>query len=499
MAQKPSRRQPTAAQLMDRKQHELYFQQMRELEHRKKLERVHQLEVMWEAEDRVQQKRVTRLLREEEHEQRLEEAVRKAEESKRLKDLELEQEEKLATELARLNHDKLKDEKMRQQIKENSIELRELERKLKSAYMNKERAVQIAEKEALKYEKMKEDADIYQAMKEEQERAAKAENAVETRRNQEKLLYQQELEKQLEEEERRKQAAYKEFLREKLLIDEIVRKIYEEDEKARQDRLEKKRTTQKFIEEFKKDQALRRRRQREEMEEENQKIMEFANMWQEREDNRMAKIHENEEKKRKLQQMLTEVLKKEQQEREELEQIRAELHFEEQAEIERKKEMEELEKRIRQRLELRNSYEEQLASRKMLLQALKEEEATFGQSMLAKFADDDRIEQMNAQKRRMKQLEHRREVEKLIQERRKQVIADKERELEERQIEERRSGIVADIIEEERQKLLKEHAVKLLGYLPRGILKDEQDVHMLGEEFRQAYQKRPGDGFSEVN
>lgn len=77
MAQKPSRRQPTAAQLMDRKQHELYFQQMRELEHRKKLERVHQLEVMWEAEDRVQQKRVTRLLREEEHEQRLEEAVRK--------------------------------------------------------------------------------------------------------------------------------------------------------------------------------------------------------------------------------------------------------------------------------------------------------------------------------------------------------------------------------------------------------------------------------------
>ncbi|ETE73043.1 Meiosis-specific nuclear structural protein 1, partial [Ophiophagus hannah] len=214
MAQKPSRRQPTAAQLMDRKQHELYFQQMRELEHRKKLDRVHQLEVMWEAEDRVQQKRVTRLLREEEHEQRLEEAVRKvgaggerrgrgwkegeaslvssgscsrlssrslhppprfiapqrksenpgpplpakesilAEESKRLKDLELQQEEKLATELARLNHDKLKDEKMRQQIKENSIELRELERKLKSAYMNKERAVQIAEKEALKYEKM---------------------------------------------------------------------------------------------------------------------------------------------------------------------------------------------------------------------------------------------------------------------------------------------------------------------------------------------------------
>ncbi|KAL7980281.1 hypothetical protein Chor_014610 [Crotalus horridus] len=445
MAQKPSRRQPTAAQLMDRKQHELYFQQMREREHRKKLERVHQLEVMWEAEDRVQQKRVTRLLREEEHEQRLEEAVQQAEENKKLKALELQQEEKLATELARLNHNKLKDEKMRQQIKENSIELRELERKLQSAYMNKERAVQIAEKEALKYEKMSSLVVI-------------------------------------------RSCGHKEQW-----------DFWKIDVWARQDRLEKKRTTQKFIEEFQKDQALRRRRQHEEMEEENRKIMEFANMWQEREDNRMAKIHENEEKKRKLQQMLADVLKKEQQEREELEQIRAELHFEEQAETERKEEMEELEKRIRQRLELRNSYEEQLALRKMLLQDLKEEEEAFAQATLAKFAEDDRIEQMNAQKRRMKQLEHRREVEKLIQERRKQVIADRESELEERQIEERRRGIVADIIEEERQKLLKEHAVKLLGYLPRGILKDEQDVNMLGEEFRQAYQKRPEVGPSEVN
>lgn len=78
--------------------------------------------------------------------------------------------------------------------------------------------------------------------------------------------------------------------------------------RARQDRLEKKRTTQKFIEEFQKDQALRKRRQHEEMEEENRKIMEFANMWQEREDNRMAKIHENEEKKRKLQQMVLTLL-----------------------------------------------------------------------------------------------------------------------------------------------------------------------------------------------
>lgn len=47
--------------------------------------------------------------------------------------------------------------------------------------------------------------------------------------------------------------------------------------------------------------------------------------------------------------------------------------------------------------------------------------------MLAKFAEDDRIEQMNAQKRRIKQLEHRKAVEKLIEDRRKQFLADKVR------------------------------------------------------------------------
>ena len=38
------------------------------------------------------------------------------------------------------------------------------------------------------------------------------------------------------------------------------------------------------------------------------------------------------------------------------------------------------------------------------LQAEREEEEQFRQQMMAKFAEDDRIEQMNAQKRRMKQL-----------------------------------------------------------------------------------------------
>ncbi|XP_053898524.1 meiosis-specific nuclear structural protein 1 [Malaclemys terrapin pileata] len=491
--------QLNAAQLNQKKMRELYHKDLLQLAHEKKVERIRQLEVMWEAEERVDQKRLTRLLKDEEYERQMEEAIQKAEENKKLKELQLEQEERLATELARLNYEKLKDEKMRQQIRDNSLELRELEKKLKSAYMNKERAAQIAEKEAIRYEKMKRDAEISQKMKEEQERVIMEESSAELRRNKEKILYQQELEKQLEEQEKKKQDAYEEFLKEKLMIDEIVRKIYEEDQMERQLKLEKMRATQRYIEEFKNEQAIWRRKKREEMEEENRKIVEFANMQQEREEDRMAKAQASEERKQKLQNMIAQNLEREQQEREDLEQVRQELYLEEQAEADRKREMAEMEKRIRQRLELRQTYEAQLAFKKIVLQALQEEEEAFRQKMLAKFAEDDRIEQMNAQKRRMKQLEHRKAVEKLIEERHKQFLADKERELEERQLEERRQGNIHAIVEEERQKLLKEHATKLLGYLPRGILKDEDDVNMLGEEFRKAYQKRKEDVYSEDN
>ena len=47
--------------------------------------------------------------------------------------------------------------------------------------------------------------------------------------------------------------------------------------------------------------------------------------------------------------------------------------------------------------------------------------------MLEKFAEDDRLEQMNAQKRRMKQLEHKRAVEKLIEDRRIQFQRERVR------------------------------------------------------------------------
>lgn len=83
-----------------------------------------------------------------------------------------------------------------------------------------------------------------------------------------------------------------------------------------------------------------------------------------------------------------------------------------------------MEKKIRQRLMMQQTCQQQMAFKEMRRQAEKEEEEAFRRMMMAKFAEDDRLEQMNAQKRRMKQLEHKREVEELLEDRRLQREAD---------------------------------------------------------------------------
>ena len=100
-----------------------------------------------------------------------------------------------------------------------------------------------------------------------------------------------------------------------------------------------------------------------------------------------------------------------------------------------------IEAQLRQRLELQQAHQDYLELKAKKLAAQKEEEERFRQQvykiyffgscllnsyqMMAKFAEDDRIEQLTAQRRRMKQIEHRRAVERLIEERRAQFQKQK--------------------------------------------------------------------------
>lgn len=74
-------------------------------------------------------------------------------------------------------------------------------------------------------------------------------------------------------------------------------------------------------------------------------------------------------------------------------------------------------------------------------------EEVFKKKLMEKFAEDERLEQMNAQKRRMRELEHKREVERLWQEKLHMYRAQREMELEEKRIQEEEEKKKQELIE----------------------------------------------------
>lgn len=99
--------------------------------------------------------------------------------------------------------------------------------------------------------------------------------------------------------------------------------------------------------------------------------------------------------------------------------------------------------------------------------------------LLAKFAEDERIEQMNAQKRRMKIQEHKREAEKLVQARRDLFAQERAKEADQyRHVTDAETERLA-IIEEERRRLLQEYASELKDFLPKGVLERESDIPLV--------------------
>lgn len=472
----------------------------REMDREETARRIQQekiLEANMSSDDRVEERRFLKRLQQENMERETEEAIQKAQQQKALREQQREQEEKFAKELQLIKLDSMRDEKLRQQIRVNSLELRELEGKLRAGYMNKERAAQLAEKHAIKINEKKRENELEKEMQLEYERAKDMQLERDRKRWEESVQYQEQLEKQLILQEQKKQLQYEEFLKEKLMIDEIVKKIYEEDQREIEARLEKQKATQQYIEEFMSKRGEWKLNEQRLMEEENERILQFALQQQEREEARMSEKRKKEEEMSAVQNTLSSKIAQEQYERDEMERVRMELYQEEQEEANRQKEKIDMENRIRERLMLQDTMRQQLEMKENKKQAEKQEEEEFRQQMLAKFAEDDRIEQMNAQKRRMRQLEHKRAVDRLIEERRMQLEKDKERALEEQRETERHNAYRKQIIEEERQRLLKEHADKLLGYLPKGVLRDSQDLSMFDSDFQEAYARKKVDYFED--
>ena len=85
-------------------------------------------------------------------------------------------------------------------------------------------------------------------------------------------------------------------------------------------------------------------------------------------------------------------------------------------------------------------------------------EEEFKIKMAEKFAEDERLEQMNQQKRRMRELQHKKEIERLWQEKLAVYRVQREQEWEEKRVKEEEESIAKNVIAQQKEALLKQHA-----------------------------------------
>lgn len=439
------------------------------------------------AENKVPNQRRLRQLREIEQERALErELLEKAklQAERELAYAEQSRKEE-ASEKERLENLRL--EKIRQVIRQNSPELRELQQKLHSAYASKERALQIQEKELIRKQQRQAEIKLINDMIAQIDASDVSAAAKEREARHRAEEYKTELETQLADNESRKAEQIAQFLKEKAMIDEMVRRVQEEDLREEQKRVAAIQATRQYAQEDAVDRARWRELERARQEEENRKISEYVATQHAKDEARKERQRALEAAKDLIYQRVANEMALKERSKDEIENLRIELHLQEQEEHERKKEQQLLEKRIKQRLELLDAYRDHLAEKKRLIQKEREDETVFRERLLQKFAEDERLEQLNAQKQRMKKLEHKRAVDEILAERRRVQAQEK---LEEEQVlaKERELEVYRrQVIEQERQRLLREHAGQLIGYLPKGVILSEKDIDLFDEDFRKKF------------
>ena len=261
-----------------------------------------------------------------------------------------EQDERLAAELARRKTQAVREAKNVQRICEQSEELRELEEKLKAAYMNKEREAQVKESATLIAKQAEAEAVMAKEMEADRQRGLQAEAYRDYLRVQDGKAMRKALDAQMEEKESMKAEAYQAFLKEKEMVDRVVEAIIAEDNAERLARHTKEAEVKSYIESFIREQEEYKEKRQLENEAENAAIRAYAEQVMGREQAlRLAREKDQNTKDAILEKMSAQMAQR-QKEADELEALRNELVIQETEERVLQKEKEKMERAVRQRV-----------------------------------------------------------------------------------------------------------------------------------------------------
>jgi len=390
-----------------------------------------------------------------------------------------EEDARIAAFLQKQQQDLERDERLVQRVRQDSDELRQLQEKLNMAEVSMMRKLQLQEKKVVQAQQAAYDSALDAQVEKTRLQQCAAEEAKEQRRREEQVLGAAILTEQMEERHAAQRAQKKEFERERSAVDEIVRKIHEEDHEELVRKKHKQEATKKYIREFMLDREKMRTAQRAAQQAEEDEIRAYNDAVAARQAGLAAK---EKAKADEAARVLAEIVKKKEAEeraRAQLEDLINKLHFEEEQKKLRdaKKAKEEAQAKARLEMLRANDYQLQLKAQRRQKEAEIEEENT--RRMLQKFAEDEKAEKEGELRRQKQMAEFKAEVEGLAAYKRGLYDAQKAAELEEYARFQAEEDKRQAIIESERKRLLLEHAVRLMEFLPKGTLQRPEDLEML--------------------
>lgn len=370
----------------------------------------------------------------------------------------------------------------RKRICDGSEELRVLKEKLHLAKVNKERAQQLLEIQVRNERTRLQEHAIAEYM--ENERVAHLE--VEARLEMDKAKQRGHVKhinlQQIAGKEAQREEAREEFRKEKDQVQALVDKIAEEDRVELTARAQKKKETREQLLQFAADQKARHEATERAEREHDERIEEFARQKREHEAKVQAEKDAAANEKQRVFAHIVLQMEHKAREKGEMEQLRNDLHLEELQAENRRQEQMQLRKRLEDKEEMKQAYSNALRCKAEKAALEKAEEDKIRAELMRKFAEDDRLELMSQQRQRMRVQEHKREIDRMLADKREMYRQAREEELKEE--EKWREGEVKRqvVIEEERRRLIAEHAAELKNFLPKDILEGPDDFTLISSE-----------------
>jgi hypothetical protein len=391
-------------------------------------------------------------------------------------------EEEMANELQKRKADHLREEMHKRRICDGSEELRVLKERLHAAKVNRERAQQLCDLEVRKESDRVHEHRIAEHMENERISQTELEHKLTAEKERQRERVKNINQQQIAQKEASKQEALLEYMKEKEAVDSLVASIEKEDSMEAAAREEKKIESQQMLRAFMIEQKEKQRQLEQAEREEAEAIEKYARDKRAREEAVAAEKERIAKEKERifLGQMKAAEMKNKA--AGELENLRNDLHAETAEAEKRRREELQMRKKLEDREEMKNAYLYQMRLKEERRANAEGEDARMKEVLLKKFAEDDRLEQMNDRKRRLKLEEHKREANRLLELRQQMFDAQRAQERADEESLRAEEATRMQIIQEEKRRLLNEHGKPLKAFLPKYTFENPDDYeYVFGE------------------